>query len=469
MDNKKRNSVLLVLFLGVLMGALDIAIVGPALPAIQKDLNVTNRLLPWMFSIYVLFNLIGTPLMAKLSDIYGRRSIYVLDVALFAAGSLVVVLSRSAESFPLVMVGRAIQGFGAGGIFPVAAAVIGDTFPPEKRGSALGLIGAVFGLAFIIGPILGGLLLGLGWQWLFLINLPIALLVILMSLRLLPTTRPDKVTAFDWTGMGVLALSLAALAYGLNQIDTSHFFRSLVSLGVLPFLLGALVGFIVLVSIEKKAQNPIIPLALFSRKQLRLGFLLTAGAGLGEASLVFMPLLAVAALGVKTTQASYLLMPVVLAMAFGSPTTGRLLDKFGSRLIIMAGTAILTLGVILLSQFAASMTLFIISGILIGLGLSALLGAPIRYITLNETSIGERSAAQGVVAVFTSVGQLVGSASVGAVAASRGGTASGYSLAFFTIGILGIFLLIAAGMLKKQADERATVQQHSADIAVPQA
>ncbi len=467
MDNKKRNQVLLVLFLGVLMGALDIAIVGPALPAIQKDLNVTNRLLPWMFSIYVLFNLIGTPLMAKLSDIYGRRSIYVLDVALFAAGSLVVVLSRSAASFPLVMVGRAIQGFGAGGIFPVAAAVIGDTFPPEKRGSALGLIGAVFGLAFIIGPILGGLLLGLGWQWLFLINLPIALVVILMSLRLLPTTRPDKAAAFDWVGMGVLAISLAALAYGLNQIDTSHFFRSLVSLGILPFLLGALMGFVVLVSIEKKVQNPIIPLALFSRKQLRLGFLLTAGAGLGEASLVFMPLLAVAALGVKTTQASYLLMPVVLAMAFGSPTTGRLLDKFGSRLIIMAGTAILTLGVILLSQFASSMTMFIISGVLIGLGLSALLGAPIRYITLNETSIGERSAAQGVVAVFTSVGQLVGSASVGAVAASRGGTAAGYSLAFFTIGILGIFLLVAAGMLKKQADERATVQQHLVDISVP--
>lgn len=467
MDNKKRNRVLLVLFLGVLMGALDIAIVGPALPAIQKDLNVTNRLLPWMFSIYVLFNLIGTPLMAKLSDIYGRRSIYVLDVALFALGSLVVVLSRSAASFPLVMVGRAIQGFGAGGIFPVAAAVIGDTFPPEKRGSALGLIGAVFGLAFIIGPILGGLLLGLGWQWLFLINLPVALLVILMSLRLLPTTHPDKVSAFDWAGMGVLAASLAALAYGLNQIDTSHFLSSLVSMGVLPFLLGSLIGFAALVSIEKKAQNPIIPLALFSRKQLRLGFVLTAGAGLGEASLVFMPLLAVAALGVKTTQASYLLMPVVLAMAFGSPTTGRLLDKFGSRVIIIAGTAILTLGVIFLSQFSSSMAMFILSGVLIGLGLSALLGAPIRYITLNETSVSERSAAQGVVAVFTSVGQLVGSASVGAVAASRGGTAEGYSLAFFTIGIMGIFLLIAAWMLKNRTDERATAEQHAMANPVP--
>lgn len=462
MENKKRNQVLVVLFVGVLMGALDIAIVGPALPAIQKDLSVSARHLPWMFSIYVLFNLIGTPLMAKLSDIYGRRSIYVLDVALFALGSLVVALSREAASFPLVMIGRGIQGFGAGGIFPVASAVIGDTFPAEKRGSALGLIGAVFGLAFIVGPILGGLLLGLGWQWLFLINLPIALVVIVMGLRLLPTTRPQVVSAFDWLGMGVLAVSLAALAYGLNQIDTGHFFTSLVSLNVLPFLLAAALGFFALTKIEKKASNPIIPLGLFARKQLRLGFILTAGAGLGESSLVFMPLLAVAALGVKTTQASYLLMPVVLAMAFGSPTTGRLLDKFGSRLVILAGTAILTLGVILLSQFAASLALFIISGVLIGLGLSALLGAPIRYITLNETSAAERSTAQGVVAVFTSVGQLVGSASVGAVAASRGGTADGYSLAFLAIGVLGVLLVGVAWMLKNQAQERQTVQQHAA-------
>ncbi len=129
MEDKKRNQILLVLFIGVLMGALDIAIVGPALPAIQKTFGVGERTLAWMFSIYVLFNLIGTPLMAKLSDLFGRRMVYVLDVSLFAAGSLLVALS---PSFSVVLVGRAIQGFGAGGIFPVASAVIGDTFPARK-------------------------------------------------------------------------------------------------------------------------------------------------------------------------------------------------------------------------------------------------------------------------------------------------------------------------------------------------
>src|SRR5512140_1201340 len=179
MEEKQRNRILTVLFIGVLMAALDIAIVGPALPAIQKAFTVSDRTLTWMFSIYVLFNLIGTPLMAKLSDMFGRRMVYVVDVSLFAAGSLVVALS---PAFSVVVIGRAIQGLGAGGIFPVAAAVIGDTFPADKRGRALGLIGAVFGVAFIIGPILGGLLLTyLGWPWLFMINLPIAIGVIIAS------------------------------------------------------------------------------------------------------------------------------------------------------------------------------------------------------------------------------------------------------------------------------------------------
>lgn len=460
MEKKQRNQIMTVLFIGVLMGALDIAIVGPALPAMRNDLSVGDRALPWIFSIYVLFNLIGTPLMAKLSDLYGRRSIYVLDVGLFAFGSLLVALSRGVDSFALVLVGRAVQGFGAGGIFPVASAVIGDTFPPEKRGGALGLIGAVFGLAFLIGPILGGLLLPLGWEWLFLINLPVALVVIVLSLRTLPASHPDRSAAFDWIGMGVLSLALAALAFGLNQIDTEHFFVSVGSLGVWPFLVVAVLGFVVLMRwIEPKAESPILPLRLFQRRQLRIGYMLTAGAGLGEASLVFMPLLAVGALGVKTSQASYLLMPVVLAMAFGSPLDGRLLDRLGSKVVILAGTLIFTAGVFLLSQFANFMGLFILSGALIGLGLSALLGAPIRYITLNEASVNDRSAAQGVVTVFTSVGQLVGSAAVGAVAASRGGDVSGYSLAFAVIGGVGLLLVLAALVLKPRAAEVAALAE----------
>lgn len=460
MENKARNRILTVLFIGVLMGALDIAIVGPALPSIKAQFTgTTARTLAWIFSIYVLFNLIGTPLMAKLSDMFGRRSIYILDVALFAMGSLVVALS---STFTVVLIGRAIQGFGAGGIFPVASAVIGDTFPPEKRGSALGLIGAVFGLAFIIGPILGGVILSLTtWHWLFLINLPIAALVITLSIRTLPNHRRAQVASFDLPGILVLSAMLASFAFALNQIDTEKFLQSLTSLNVYPFLLGSILLGFVLTFIEKRAANPILRPDLFQKRQLRLGYILSAGAGLGESSLVFMPLLAIAAIStIKPSQASYLLMPVVLALAVGSPTVGRLLDKFGSKIVILFGSSVFALGVFLLSQFAASLTLFIMAGFLIGLGLSALLGAPIRYITLNEAAASERSVAQGMLSVFTSVGQLVGSALVGAVAASRGGGVAGYGAAFLVISLISLFIIAAAFGLKSRAAELQTMQSN---------
>lgn len=141
-DERRRNQILGLLFVGVLMAALDIAIVGPALPAIQRVFGVDERALSWVFSIYVLGNLVGTPTIAALSDRFGRRALYVVSLSGFALGSLLVAI---APSFPMLLLGRLVQGVSAGGVIPVASAVIGDTFPPERRGSALGLIGAVFG------------------------------------------------------------------------------------------------------------------------------------------------------------------------------------------------------------------------------------------------------------------------------------------------------------------------------------
>lgn len=457
MDDKTRNKVLLVLFLGVLMGALDIAIVAPALPSIQKFFGVGDRILAWTFTIYVLFNLISTPLMAKLSDTFGRRSIYVLDVALFALGSLIVALAP-ANLFAVLLAGRALQGFGAGGIFPVASAVIGDTFPPEKRGGALGLIGAVFGLAFLVGPILGGIILSItSWQWLFIINLPIALVVIIMGWQLLPVTHPATTRPFDLAGMAILGIMLASLAYGLNQIDTQNFFGSLASLSVWPFLVLGIILLFVFPAIEKKAADPILNLNLFKSRQTVIASMLSAGAGLGESGMVFIPALAVAAMPaiINEHNASYLLMPVVLAMAVGSPLVGRLLDKFGSKVMVFAGTFLLAVGMIMLSSSNLISMLwgFIASAAVIGLGLSSLLGAPMRYIMLNEASAADRTSAQGLITLFTSVGQLTSSALIGAVAASMGGGVKGYGTAYMVIGIIaGIMVILTLGLKNRQQE-----------------
>ena len=406
----------------------------------------------------MLLNLVGTPLMAKLSDSFGRRSIYVLDVALFAAGSLLVAV---APSFGVLLAGRAIQGLGAGGIFPVASAVIGDTFPPEKRGGALGLIGAVFGIAFLIGPIVGGLLLMAGWQWLFLVNLPLAALVIVLSLRLLPATRPPEQRRFDWAGMLVLSAMLGALAYGLNQIDTARAAQSLLSLNVWPFLLLAAVLVPALWRIERGAPDPILRTSLFARRQIALTAALAAGAGLAEAAIVFIPELVVAAFRVSESSASFMLVPIVLAMAVGSPASGRVLDRAGSRVVVLAGSGLVALGTLLLSMFATSMVMFYVSTVLFGLGLAVLLGAALRYIMLNEAPASERASAQAILTIFTSVGQLVGGALAGAIAGSRGGGVGGYTASFLIIGLVMVVLTLAALGLKGRAAELAQLA-HSA-------
>ncbi|GAB4533586.1 MAG: MFS transporter [Anaerolineae bacterium] len=459
MDNRRRNQLLLVLFTGVLMGALDIAIVGPALPSIQAHFDVSERTMAWVFTIYVLFNLIGTPLMAKLSDALGRRSIYVLDVTMFALGSLLVAAS---PSFILLLAGRAVQGLGAGGIFPVASAVIGDTFPAEKRGSALGLIGAVFGLAFLIGPIIGGLLLMLGWRWLFLVNLPVALLVIVLSLRLLPASRPAQRRPFDWPGMVTLGALLAALTYALNQLDTQNFLASLASFNVWPFLLAVLVLLPVFWRIERSAPDPVLRLSLFDSRQVVVVSFLAGGAGLGEAVVVFVPALAVAAFGVTTSTASFMLLPVVLAMGLGSPVSGRMLDRFGSRVVITLGSALLAAGMLVISLLAINLAVFYVAAILTGLGLASLLGAALRYVMLNESPAPDRAAAQGALSLFTSVGQLSGGALVGAVAASRGGGVPGYQAAYLLVGVAALLLTLLSSRLKGRAEELATARRNEA-------
>ena len=455
-DSRNRNKLLGLLFTGVLMAALDIAIVGPALPAIQKQFNIDERAAAWIFSIYVLFNLVGTPLMAKLADTIGRRSIYIIDIVLFAAGSLIVAVS---PNFSVLLLGRAIQGFGSGGIFPVASAVIGDTFPQEKRGSALGLIGAVFGIAFIIGPIIAGVLLMFSWHWLFIINLPIAFFIIAGSTKLLNNSNKEAKGKFDLKGMLLLGIILASITYGFNKIDTKEIFQSLISLGVLPFILVPVILLPFFKSTEEKAGNPVLRIKLFASKQVILVSLLSIGAGIVEAAIVFVPPLLVATFKVTSSTASFMLFPVVLAMAAGSPTAGRMLDKMGSRAVLITGTILLSIGMFALALNSGSLILFYTAASISGIGMGFLLGAPLRYIMLKEARASERASGQGVLTLFTGTGQLFGSALVGAVASSQGGGSTGLQIAYGMVGAILFLLIIVSFNLKSRTEELNTVQE----------
>ncbi len=453
MDEKQRNKVLLLLFVGVLMGALDIAIVGPALPAIQAEFAAGSREMAWVFNIYVLFGLVSTPLMAKLSDRFGRRGIYMLDVALFGAGSLIVA---SATSYPMLITGRAVQAIGACGILPVAAAVIGDTFPVEKRGSALGLIGAVFGMAFLIGPILAGFILKYAsWHWLFLINLPIALLLIAGAAKLLPGTRPAQGKPFDLMGVLLLSVLLGSLSFGITGVDQTQPLLGLSRAMIGGPILLALFLAPIFWRVEKRAADPVLQPRLFRSRQMNVAAFLAVGTGMAETSGVFLPTLAVTGLGMTAHQASFWMIPTVIALVIGSPVAGRLLDRIGSKIVVQGGLLLTAIGFFVFGIAGTDLTWFVAGQLLSGLGLSALLGAPLRYVVLNEAGTEQRGAAQGLLSVVLSIGQLTGAALVGAIAASRGNGPDGFQQGFILIGVVMAVTTLAAFGLKNRAAERA--------------
>jgi len=442
--------IMALLFVGVLMGALDLAIIGPALPAIQAEFGLNNRDLSWLFNIYVLMQLVGTPLLAKMSDRFGRRDIYIACVTLFAAGSLLLVVAGNLET---LLIGRAVQGFGASGIFPVAAAVIGDTFPKEKRGGALGLIGAVFGLAFLIGPVLGGILLQYAWQWLFVINLPIAALLIVAAWRLLPTAGTTEIKPFDWFGALLLTLLLTGLAVAITNLDSADLMNSLLSIEVGPFLLVSIILLPLFWRHEKRAPDPILRPSFFRSRQMRLILIISAGVGTVESAQVFFPALAVASLGVTESMAAWLMLPAVFVMIIVSPLSGRLVDRSGPTRIVQASLAFVFVGILIIGLAVMNYFTFLGGAMLGGVGLAALLGAPLRYIILEEARAEDRASAQGLLNLFLAFGQLAGAAIVGGVATSKGGGQIGYQAAYVVLAVLSLVLLaVSFGLVSKRKD-----------------
>jgi MFS family permease len=354
----------------------------------------------------------------------------------------------------VLLLGRAVQAFGAGGIFPVAAAVIGDTFPEHRRGRALGLIGAVFGVAFLLGPLLGGVLLRFSWRWLFLVNLPLAAVVLWSARRWLPVRQQIATKPLDLLGIATLSVALAALALGISRLDVAALASSLGSATVWPFLAAALVCMPLFWLIESRVEDPVLRPGLLASLELKLIGVIALATGLAEAGMVFLPAMAVSGLGVPQATASFMLLPLVLTLIVGSPVAGRLLDSIGAKRVIQLGLLLSVSGLLVFGLPALTRTSFFAAGMLVGLGLSVLLGAPLRYVVIREAPAAERGAGQGLLTMFLSIGQLTGAALVGGVTASRSMAIDAYQTALLLIAALMSAAVVLSVALKSEATQR---------------
>ena len=440
-----------VLFTGVFMAALDTAIVGPAIPVLRETFGVDNRAVGLVMSVFVLFSLCSTALMANLSDRIGRRPIYLFSVSTFAVGSLLIALS---PSFWMVIASRAIQGIGAGGITPTASAVVGDMFAPAQRGKMLGLIGATYGMAFVLGPPLAsGLMVALSWHWIFLLNLPIAAVILYMGAKVLPHKRASGVQPrLDLSGIAITFSLLTALVLGITRV-LDPLADPLIGMALWPWMLGAVaVLLVVLVLVESRSQAPLIPIFLFSNRQLATTYMLAVGAGFGMGSVIFLTSIATHAYGISAKNAGFVLLPLVVCSMLGSGGGGRLLNRLGPRTMILMGFANLALGYGLSALTGYGLWLFLLASVPVGLGVGIVVGGALRSIAIDEAPVAVRAAAQGLINICTAVGTLLSAASISALADFGGGGTAGFAKAYGVVCLLMLAMLGLTLVLRKKAD-----------------
>ena len=484
------------LLLAMLLAALDQTIVATALPTIVSELGGLERL-SWVVTSYLLAQTVVTPLYGKLGDLYGRKGVLQSAVVIFLVGSALCGMSRTMTQ---LIAFRFIQGLGGGGLMVTAMAVVGDIIPPRDRGRYQGIFGAVFGLASIAGPLVGGYFTThWSWRWIFYINLPLGIVAMLLIASTLPAVGERRRHRIDYVGAALLTAALTSIIVVTDLGGTLYAWDSavVVSLGALAI---ASIGTFLLV--EQRAAEPVLPLHLFRNR----AFSVTSAIGLivGFAmfgSVTYLPLFLQAVKGSSPTESGLQLLPMMGGMLVSSITSGQLISRTGRyKIFPVAGTAIMTVGLFLLSRTAPHTSETLILGAMLVLGLGMGLVMQVLVIAVqNAVDYRDLGVATSGNTLFRAIGGSVGTAILGTIFAARlgaelrrllpdaGGTAEGLSLhaiaalppeqravyaEAFTSATAEIFL-VASGVaivgfmvswLLPESPLRETVAAHSADV-----
>ena len=408
-----RNRIILVtagIMLSLFLASMESTVVATAMPTIVGQLGGLEHY-SWVFSAFMLASTTAVPLYGKLSDIYGRRKLYVSAMALFLIGSVWCGLATSMTS---LIFARALQGIGAGGIMPLAFILIGEMFTLEQRAKMQGLFSGVWGVSSIVGPLLGGFLVDqFSWRWIFYINVIPGLLagaLVALAWRDSHAHGQDR-PAVDYAGAALLTAGVVTLLLGLMGSGTSSWI----------LIAGSVVLFIALLWVERRAPDPVLPLPLFSDRLFATATahgLLTGWALFGSVS--FIPLFVQSVMGTTATQAGITLTPLLLGWVTASIIGTRLLLLIGYRRLGLIGTASFTIGAFLMSQAGmnTSQTSLMVFVTLMGIGMG--LSVP-SYLIAVQTSVNRRQlgTATSTLQFSRSIGGTLGVSVMGAALSAR--------------------------------------------------
>ncbi|WP_084740330.1 DHA2 family efflux MFS transporter permease subunit [Cryptosporangium aurantiacum] len=404
------NLVFTTILLGMLLAALDQTIVSSALPTIVADLGGAGHM-AWVVTAYMLTEAVASVLVGKFGDLFGRKVIFQLSAILFVLGSAVAGL---AHNMTLLIIGRAIQGIGGGGLMVTAQALIADVIPLRDRGRYQGALGAVFGLTTVLGPTLGGLFTDhLSWRWCFYINLPVAVVMVVMAARTIPSVTIATKPLIDYLGIVLVTLGVVSLIMALEWGGDEYAWTSSVILGMFGC---AAAFFLLFVLAEKRAPEPMLPLRLFANPVFTVCSVLSFVVGFAMlGAMTFLPSYLQYVDGVSATGSGFRTLPLMAGLLIMSMVSGSVISRTGKyKVFPIVGTAVMAVGLFLMSRMDQHTGVLLESVYMFVLGSG--LGLAMQVLTIavqNTVAYGDLGTATAGVTFFRTVGSTVGTAVFG--------------------------------------------------------
>ncbi|WNR44215.1 MDR family MFS transporter [Paenibacillus roseipurpureus] len=415
MDANRSNVKLVIagLMLGLFIAALDQTIVSTAMGTIIKQLGGLDKFI-WVYSAYMIAMVVSTPIFGKLSDMFGRKSFFMIGLILFMLGS---ILCGTAQNMEQLIIYRAIQGIGGGALMPIVFTIIFDLFPAEKRGKMMGLFGAVFGISSVFGPILGGLITdNISWRWIFYINVPLGILSLLFIANAYHENKNSRKQSIDWIGAITLTASVLFLMFGLELGGTDGWAWD--SAKTISLFVACVVFFAAFLFAERFAKDPIIKLSLFKNKIFTSSMVISMlYGGIMIASASYIPLFIQGVFHKTATQTSTVMIPMMLGVVASSQIGGRVVTKFRYRDVMLVSALTLIIGLSLLGfvmDTTSSRLIISLYMIIVGLGIGVSFSL-LNISTLNAVPPQYKGTSSSLITFFRTIGSALGITVFGAI------------------------------------------------------